>query len=85
MPGRSPGRAFVLLGLFMEPLSAMPIMIPIVVPTLTKVDGDPIQIGVLMIFNLMTGLLTPRSLPAISPTLTTGRRFEISLRTTWRL
>lgn len=49
----------IILGLFMEPLSAMLIMIPIVVPTLTTAGVDPIQIGVIMVFNLMIGLLTP--------------------------
>jgi len=49
----------ILLGLFMEPLSAMLITIPVVVPTLTQVGVDPIHVGVIMVFNLMIGLITP--------------------------
>jgi tripartite ATP-independent transporter DctM subunit len=49
----------IVFGLFMEPLSAMLITIPLVVPTLTQVGVDPVHIGVIMVFNLMIGLLTP--------------------------
>jgi tripartite ATP-independent transporter DctM subunit len=49
----------LIMGLFMEPLSAMLISIPIVIPTLTQVGVDPIHIGVIMVFNLMIGLVTP--------------------------
>lgn len=49
----------LIMGLFMEPLSAMLISIPIVVPTLTEVGVDPVHIGVIMVFNLMIGLITP--------------------------
>ncbi len=49
----------LVLGLFLEPLSAMLISIPLVVPTLVEVGVDPVHIGVIMVFNLMIGLLTP--------------------------
>jgi tripartite ATP-independent transporter DctM subunit len=49
----------LILGLFLEPLSAMLITIPLVVPTLTQAGVDPVHIGVIMVFNLMLGLLTP--------------------------
>lgn len=49
----------LVMGLFMEPLSAMLISIPLVVPTLTEVGVDPVHIGVIMVFNLMIGLVTP--------------------------
>jgi TRAP-type C4-dicarboxylate transport system permease large subunit len=34
-------------------------MTPIVFPVLFEVGVDPVQIGVIMVFNLMLGLLTP--------------------------
>jgi len=50
----------LVLGLFLEPLSAMIISIPLVLPPLTDAGIDPVHIGVVMVFNLMIGLLTPR-------------------------
>jgi len=47
------------LGLFLDPVAALLMMTPIVVPVLVDVGVDPVQIGVIMIFNLMLGLLTP--------------------------
>lgn len=47
------------LGLFLDPIAALVMMTPIVYPTLTEVGVDPIHIGVIMVFNLMLGLLTP--------------------------
>ncbi|AHG02962.1 ABC transporter permease [Halobacterium sp. DL1] len=47
------------LGLFLDPIAALVMMTPIVVPTLTQVGVDPVHIGVIMVFNLMLGLLTP--------------------------
>jgi tripartite ATP-independent transporter DctM subunit len=47
------------LGLFLDPIAALVMMTPIVFPVLFEVGVDPIQIGVIMVFNLMLGLLTP--------------------------
>lgn len=47
------------LGLFLDPIAALVMMTPIVVPTLVDAGVDPIHIGVIMVFNLMLGLLTP--------------------------
>jgi tripartite ATP-independent transporter DctM subunit len=47
------------IGLFLDPIAALVMMTPIVVPTLVEVGIDPIHIGVIMVFNLMLGLLTP--------------------------
>ena len=49
----------ILLGLFLEPIAAMIMSIPIVVPPLVEVGHDPVHIGVIVVFNLMVGLLTP--------------------------
>ncbi|KTG10584.1 ABC transporter permease [Haloprofundus marisrubri] len=49
----------LVLGLFLDPIAAMIMSIPIVVPPLTQLGIDPVHIGVIMVFNLMLGLLTP--------------------------
>lgn len=47
------------IGLFLEPIAALVMMTPIVYPVLFEIGIDPVQIGVIMVFNLMLGLLTP--------------------------
>ena len=47
------------IGLFLDPIAALVMMTPIVVPALVEVGIDPVHIGVIMVFNLMLGLLTP--------------------------
>lgn len=47
------------IGLFLDPIAALVMMTPIVFPTLTDVGVDPVHIGIIMVFNLMMGLLTP--------------------------
>lgn len=47
------------MGLFLDPIAALVMMTPIVFPVLTEVGVDPVQIGVIVVFNLMLGLLTP--------------------------
>lgn len=49
----------LILGLFLDPIAAMIMSIPIVVPPLVAVGVDPVHFGVIMTFNLMLGLLTP--------------------------
>ena len=49
----------LVIGLFLDPIAALVMMTPIVVPTLVEVGVDPVHIGVIMVFNLMLGLLTP--------------------------
>jgi tripartite ATP-independent transporter DctM subunit len=49
----------LILGMFIDPLAALLMSIPLVVPPLTQVGYDPIHIGVVMVLNLMIGLLTP--------------------------
>lgn len=49
----------LVLGLFLDPLASLVLTVPLVVPPLTQVGLDPVHIGVIMIFNLMIGLLTP--------------------------
>lgn len=47
------------IGLFLDPIAALVMMTPIVFPTMTEVGVDPVHAGVIMVFNLMLGLLTP--------------------------
>lgn len=47
------------IGLFLDPIAALVMTTPIVFPVLFEVGVDPVQIGVIMVFNLMLGLLTP--------------------------
>ena len=47
------------IGLFLDPIAALVMMTPIVFPVLFEIGVDPVQIGVIMVFNLMLGLLTP--------------------------
>lgn len=49
----------LIIGLFLEPISAMLIAIPLTLPPLVEVGVDPVHYGVIMVFNLMIGLLTP--------------------------
>ena len=51
---------FVLvIGLFLDPLAALVIVVPVFLPTMTSLGIDPIHFGVLVVLNLMIGLTTP--------------------------
>ena len=47
------------VGMFMEPVSAMIILIPVFNPIIKMINVHPVHFGVMMILNLMIGLLTP--------------------------
>jgi TRAP-type C4-dicarboxylate transport system permease large subunit len=47
------------VGCFMEALAAMPILIPILVPAAMSFGIDPVQFGLIMIFNLILGTIHP--------------------------
>lgn len=49
----------LIVGCFMETIAAISILVPILMPIITKVGIDPVQFGVVMVLNLMIGLLTP--------------------------
>lgn len=52
--------AFLLIiGTFMEALAAMLIVVPVLSPAVTQLGIDPIHFGVVVVFTLMLGLLTP--------------------------
>lgn len=47
------------LGLFLDPLAALVMVTPVIVPPLTSVGYNPIHVGVVTVYALMVGLLTP--------------------------
>jgi tripartite ATP-independent transporter DctM subunit len=49
----------LIVGLFMETIAALTILVPILAPLINMVGIDPVHFGVVMVFNLMIGLLTP--------------------------
>ncbi len=49
----------LLLGCFMETISIMTLVVPILLPIIRSIGIDPIHFGVVMTLNLMIGQLTP--------------------------
>jgi len=49
----------IMLGMVLEPTSALVISVPILLPIATEFGIDPVHFGVIVILNLMIGLLTP--------------------------
>lgn len=50
---------FLFVGLFLEGIAAMLVLVPIVHPIAVNLGVDPTHFGILVIFNLMIGLITP--------------------------
>ena len=49
----------LLIGCFLEPVAAITILVPILLPIVLKLGIDPMHFGLVMVLNLMIGLLTP--------------------------
>lgn len=49
----------LILGTFMETISAITILVPILVPTLEILGVNLTHFGIVLVFNLMIGLITP--------------------------
>jgi TRAP-type transport system large permease protein len=49
----------LIVGIFMEPLPALLILIPVLVPIVKAVGIDLVHFGLVMVFNLCIGLITP--------------------------
>ncbi|BER91287.1 TRAP transporter large permease [Atrimonas thermophila] len=47
------------IGTFMESISAILVITPLVTPMLVRAGVDPVHIGIVIVLNLMIGLLTP--------------------------
>jgi TRAP-type transport system large permease protein len=50
---------FLVVGMFMDPLAALIVFVPILVPAAISLGIDPIHFGVVIVINLMIGLCTP--------------------------
>ena len=50
---------FLILGFFMEALSVILMVTPLLIPVLVQIGIDPVQFGMVMIINLMIGMITP--------------------------
>ena len=51
--------ALLVVGCFMETIAALNILVPVLIPLMLNVGIDPLQFGLIMVFNLMIGLITP--------------------------
>jgi len=49
----------LLIGMIMDTIAAILVVTPIIYPALMQVGVDPIHLGIVVVFNLMIGLLTP--------------------------
>lgn len=49
----------LLLGLFLEPLAALILVMPVLVEVVDATGVDPVQFGVMVVLNLMIGMITP--------------------------
>ena len=50
---------FFIAGMFLDSTTATLLLVPIIAPPLVLAGVDPVQLGIVTIFNLMLGLLTP--------------------------
>lgn len=51
--------SFLVIGMFMETVSAITILTPIVFPMAVAYGINPIHFGIVMVFNLMIGVISP--------------------------
>lgn len=49
----------LIMGMFLDPLSALIIATPVFAPILEGVGYDPVYVGIIIVYTLMLGLLTP--------------------------
>ena len=51
--------ALLLIGMLLEPVAALLITVPVLMPVAAQFGIDPVHLGVVMILNLVIGLLSP--------------------------
>lgn len=51
--------ALLVTGMFLEPVAALLITVPVLLPASLEFGVDPLHLGIVMILNLVLGLLTP--------------------------
>jgi C4-dicarboxylate transporter, DctM subunit len=49
----------LLVGIFIEPLPAVMVMVPVIAPVAAKLGVDPIHLAMIVIYNLTLGMITP--------------------------
>jgi len=49
----------LIVGCFLETIASLTLLTPIFMPIIKQVGIDPVHFGIVMVFNLMIGLLTP--------------------------
>ena len=49
----------LIVGCLIEGIPAMLILIPVMLPVITSIGVDPVHFGVILIFNLLIGIITP--------------------------
>lgn len=49
----------LIAGLFLETIAALVMVTPLLLPVATQIGLDPVHFGMIIVFNLMIGLLTP--------------------------
>ncbi len=50
---------FLIVGMFMDPLAALIVFVPILMPAVIALAIDPVHFGIVIVINLMIGLCTP--------------------------
>jgi C4-dicarboxylate transporter DctM subunit len=50
---------FIIWGCILEPMTALVVVVPMLMPLITSVGIDPIHFGVVIVLNLMIALVTP--------------------------
>jgi len=49
----------LIIGCFMETIASLSILVPVLMPIISNYGIDPVHFGLIMVFNLVLGLLTP--------------------------
>jgi len=50
---------FLIVGMFLESISVMVIVVPMLIPLINFLGIDPVHFGIILVLNLMIGLATP--------------------------
>jgi TRAP-type C4-dicarboxylate transport system permease large subunit len=49
----------IIIGCFMETISALALIVPVLAPVVLVIGIDPVHLGVIVVFGLQVGLITP--------------------------
>jgi len=74
---------FLIWGCILEPMTALVVVVPMLMPLVKAVGIDPIHFGVIIVLNLMIALFTPPvGIVLYLATTLSGERFELVVRET---